>query len=198
MHGRDGEVRAWDFRRSSASSRRSLPGAAVCSPRPAGHASRCSGRPFGRVAVRYSVRALMILVLVVGGGLGWLVRCAHSQRDAVSAVRRAGGTAWYDWQLKESRPDPNFPRMWPTPERPRRHMMEAELKELSRLYAAPPASVMGWLADHGEVDYFGNVIQVSLNRLGSDEDVAAIGDLGRLEILDLSTSSVADAGLGSI
>jgi hypothetical protein len=81
------------------------------------------GRARRRVVVRLSLRDLMILVL--GGGLGWLVRRAHSQRDAVTAVRRAG-SAWYDWQLKDGRPDPDFPRMWPAPERPRQHMMKAE------------------------------------------------------------------------
>lgn len=42
----------------------------------------------------------MVLVLLVGGGLGWAVHVARVQRDAVAAIERAGGKAYYDWQLK--------------------------------------------------------------------------------------------------
>ena len=35
---------------------------------------------------RFSVRAIMMLVLVVAAGLGWLVRSAHIQRDAVAVI----------------------------------------------------------------------------------------------------------------
>ena len=45
---------------------------------------------------RFSLRALMVLVLLIGAGLGWLVRSAHVQRDAVAAVRRAGGSVSID------------------------------------------------------------------------------------------------------
>lgn len=51
-----------------------------------------------RFVVRFSLRVMMILVLVVGGGLGWIVRHARIQREALAGVKRAGGTAWYDWQ----------------------------------------------------------------------------------------------------
>lgn len=41
--------------------------------------------------LRPSVRGLIVLVLVVGAGLGWLVRCAQIQREAVAAIQNAGG-----------------------------------------------------------------------------------------------------------
>jgi hypothetical protein len=44
------------------------------------------------------MRGLIVLVLVIGGGLGWVVREAHMQRDAVAAVVKAGGTVLYDWR----------------------------------------------------------------------------------------------------
>jgi hypothetical protein len=34
----------------------------------------------------------MVLVLIVGGGLGWFVRRATVQRDAVEAITAAGGS----------------------------------------------------------------------------------------------------------
>ena len=53
--------------------------------------------------LRVSLRALMIIVLVLGCGLGWVVRRAHVQRDAVAAIERCGGRVWYDWEVRRSR-----------------------------------------------------------------------------------------------
>ena len=38
--------------------------------------------------LRFSVRGLLVLVLVIGAGLGWIVRQAHVQRDAVAALAK--------------------------------------------------------------------------------------------------------------
>ncbi len=46
--------------------------------------------------VQLSVRALMALVLILGAGLGWIVHQACVQRDAVAAIKRAGGRVVYD------------------------------------------------------------------------------------------------------
>jgi hypothetical protein len=40
----------------------------------------------------------MVLVLIVGGGLGWVIHRAHAQRDAVAAIKRVGGHVGYSWQ----------------------------------------------------------------------------------------------------
>ena len=42
------------------------------------------------------MRGLIIFVLLVGVALGWLVRSAHIQRDAVAAIKRAGGRVLYE------------------------------------------------------------------------------------------------------
>ena len=52
-----------------------------------------------RRRLRVSLRGLMVLVLVVGGGLGWQVYRLRSQRLAVAAIRAAGGTVLYDYQF---------------------------------------------------------------------------------------------------
>ncbi len=53
---------------------------------------RFSRRKTGiRARSRLSVRALMVLVLVCGGWLGWVVHRARVQKDAVAAIERAGG-----------------------------------------------------------------------------------------------------------
>jgi hypothetical protein len=36
--------------------------------------------------LRFRVRGLLVLLLVIGGGLGWIVHQAHVQRDAVAAI----------------------------------------------------------------------------------------------------------------
>jgi hypothetical protein len=49
----------------------------------------------GRRWLRVSARGL--IVLVFGAVLGWVVRSARDQRDAVRAIEEAGGSVEYDW-----------------------------------------------------------------------------------------------------
>ena len=49
-----------------------------------------------RQCFHMSVRVLMVLVLVFGGGFGWVVHRARVQREAVAAIERAGGAVGYD------------------------------------------------------------------------------------------------------
>ena len=44
-----------------------------------------------RAWLRFSIRAMMLLVLVVGLWLGWQVNNARNQQAAVAAVKRSGG-----------------------------------------------------------------------------------------------------------
>ena len=81
--------------------------------------------------LRFSVRGLIVLVLVIGAGLGWIVREAHIQRDAVAAIKKAGGSVKYDWEWSE----------WEV--------------DSGRETRAPR-----WLVDLIGVDYFGHVTAV--------------------------------------
>src|SRR5262249_51645408 len=56
--------------------------------------------------LRTSVRGLIVLVLLVGASLGWLVRSARIQREAVAAIERAGGRVEYDWHERNG-------QIWP-------------------------------------------------------------------------------------
>ena len=40
--------------------------------------------------LRFSIRGLIVLVLFTGGGLGWLIRGARIQREAVAALEKCG------------------------------------------------------------------------------------------------------------
>jgi hypothetical protein len=56
-----------------------------------------ASRPWRRF-LRFSVRGMIVLVLVIAGWLGWLVRSARIQREAVAAIERFGGRVSYDWE----------------------------------------------------------------------------------------------------
>jgi hypothetical protein len=56
--------------------------------------------------LRFSVRGLILLVLVVGAGLGWIVSEARIQREVVSEIVKAGGNVTYDWQWSHRWPVP--------------------------------------------------------------------------------------------
>ena len=52
--------------------------------------------------LRFSVRGMIVLVLVIGGWLGWIVRSARIQRDAVAAIQRTGGSVQYHLESMNS------------------------------------------------------------------------------------------------
>jgi Leucine Rich repeat len=122
-----------------------------------------------RHLLRFSLRGLMIVVLVVGGGLGWIVHRAQVQHDSVAEIRGAGGIVLYEWQFKNGQPAGN---------------------------GTPRAS--SWLEKRIGVDYFQNVTYVSLPSSGADRELVAIGHLGRLETLMLGGASVSDEGLSHL
>ena len=41
--------------------------------------------------LRFRMRTLIVLVLLVGGGLGWIVHDVTIERDAVAVIEKAGG-----------------------------------------------------------------------------------------------------------
>jgi Leucine rich repeat len=123
-----------------------------------------------KVPRRMSVRALMMLVLVLGGMLGWVVHLAHVQRDAVAAIRSGGGQVTYDWQLKVLPIDPRGRPKAPT-----------------------------WLLDYLGDDYFGHVEQVELGPRNVDAVIKQVGQLDKLRRLRFFTgidlSPLASAGI---
>ena len=55
-----------------------------------------TGRP--RRRYRLSVQAVMAVVLILAVLLGWFVRRAQVQREAVAAIEKSGGQVVYYWQ----------------------------------------------------------------------------------------------------
>jgi Leucine-rich repeat (LRR) protein len=64
-----------------------------------------------------SLRVLMLLVLVIGGGQGWWSYRARVQRQAVAEIEAAGGRVLYDWRAPKdvctSLYDSTLPPPWP-------------------------------------------------------------------------------------
>jgi len=116
--------------------------------------------------LRFSVRGLIVVVFVIGAALGWIVRSARMQRDAVAAVERAGGSVGYDLGWTD---DP----------------------ALRNRGSWAPA----WLVDTLGVDYFVGVVDASFSGNCSDRELAHTGHLSRLEQLSLTRSRISDAGL---
>jgi hypothetical protein len=120
----------------------------------------------------------MIIVLLLGGMLGWVVHLAHVQRDAVAAIRAGGGDVTYDWQLKRL---PNGNARFDPKGRPR----------------APK-----WLLDHLGPDYFGHVEFISVGRRNSDAVLKRVGQLDKLRRIrfyaGIDLTPVLSAGLQSL
>lgn len=130
---------------------------------------RESGRATrGRLVFRLSVRALMVLVLLIGGGAGWVVHRARVQKEAVAAIEQAGGRVVYDWAWKDGHPAPRGAK----PAWPKR------------------------LVDTVGPDYFGNVVAVYPAKSTDDTLMLHIGQLRSLQLLNLNgRKSVTDLGL---
>jgi internalin A len=121
--------------------------------------------------LRFSVQGLIVFVIVVGAGLGWFVRQAHVQRDAVAAIRRAECSVMYNWEWSDGKSIPGG-KPW-----------------------APR-----WLVNLIGVDYFGHVTVVGCSTYpsASDATLADIGRLTRLQLLYANSPYLGDAGLAHL
>ncbi len=127
-------------------------------------------RPW-RGFLRFSVRGLIVLVLVVGAWLGWLVRSARIQREAVAAIKAADGGVFYDWEWSNG---------------------------VSILGGKPWSP--RWLVDLIGIDYSGHVAFVGLvsSSPATDAAIRQLGCLTRLDELNLQHSSVNDVSLAGV
>ncbi len=119
--------------------------------------------------LRLSVQGLIVLALVMGTGLGWLVRSTRIQREAVAAITTAGGSVKYDWEWNNGNDIPGG-KPW-----------------------AP-----GWLVDLIGVDYFGHFAAAELLFNRDEAPMASIGNLTRLQLLSVFESSITDADLAHL
>ena len=125
-------------------------------------------RPWRRFP-RFSVRGLIVLVFVIGAGLGWTVRPAHVQRDAVAAIRKAGGSVSYNSELS-----------------------------IEKYLPAGQTGALSSLVNLVGIDYFGHVTEACADNMSAatlDEVLPKVGRLAQVQSLRLSNSAISDAGL---
>src|SRR5262245_4332332 len=121
-----------------------------------------------RRRLRLSVRALMVVVLITGGVLGWVIHRARVQREAVAAIRQAGGSvSYHDQSMPRSSGNDWWPR-W-------------------------AADILG--IDYFD-DVRSVFLESKESDL--EAELAHVGRLRRLEELYLAGSQVTDAGLASL
>ena len=126
---------------------------------------------------------MMILVLVFGAWLGWFVRRVQVQKDAVAAIQKAGGTVMtFEWRNGGSNP---YRNSW-----------------IPEWLGGDEAWMPLWMTRGAGLEYFGNVVDVSLiptrandPQAANDATLAFVGQLGRLQGLRLNSTAIADAGL---
>lgn len=137
-------------------------------------------RPIGRLFVGISIRRLLAFVLVLGLLLGWYVRGVRIQQAAVAAIQATGGSVTYDTQSLD--------------ELPIFHYKPFGLKWFFHPRELSPK----WLVDRIGLDCTGAVVQAYLGPKADDETMVQVGQLDRLESLNLSGTSVTDAGLAHV
>lgn len=135
--------------------------------------------------VRLTVRGLIVLALITGAGLGWIARNARIQRDAVAAIKSAGGWCWYDWETGVG--ENNDDGIWMPLSKPDwQEWLEA------------------WIGE----GYFGDVAWVTLynnqeesmsesRKRGLDATLANMGCFSRLEKLELVGTQADDEALAN-
>ncbi len=114
-------------------------------------------RPSWRHRLKLNLWQLVVIVLLLGGVLGYIVRSAHVQRDAVAAINRGGGKVRYDFQVVTTPAggaqfNPNAKPGWPK-----------------------------WLLDSLGPDFFGHVTWVVVGPEDPDAVMVHVGNLKRLE-----------------
>ena len=128
-----------------------------------------SAVPVARL-LRFSVRALIILVLMIGAWLGWFVRSARIQREAVAVITRAGGVK-YNWGWTSGDYNPGVKPLKP-----------------------------GNLADRIGVDYFAHVTDIRLfwSSTAINEAIVQVGRLNRVERVIVHQFSVSEARVAQL
>jgi hypothetical protein len=112
-----------------------------------------SKSPTWRRNLRFSVRGLVLLVLMFGVWLGWTAYRVRIQRDAIKAIRQAGGRIEYNWEWANGAKIPNGKPRWPK-----------------------------WVVDLVDINYLGHVTKVALwSDTASDENLVHISQLDRHE-----------------
>ncbi len=124
-----------------------------------------------RIRLRFSIRALLLMVLVFAVYLGYQSHRARNQRDAVAFIRDSGGRVFFDYQLDENDFGIINPRL------------------------PGPDWLRGLLGD----DYFQAIVTDDLNGTDvSDSDLVHLAKIPRIRYLRLARTNVTDKGMEAV
>ena len=131
-------------------------------------ATAAVARPW-RKYMRISVRGLIVAVLVLGGGLGWVVNRARVHREAVAAIERAGGSVKYEWDFAGWQFNSGGEPAW-----------------------------LKWLLKNAGPNYVAHIEVADLTRGATDENVRPVAGLKSLETLILRKAKITGPGLAPV
>lgn len=139
-----------------------------------------------RRRLRFGLRTLFLVMTLIGVGLGiWLGHLAR-QREAIAAIRRAGGAVIYDFQEAEAHP------RW------LRDLVGEDCLTTEKLWVNLSASHVG----EETFEHLKSLRQVdTLHLYGatlSDWELEILGSMRGLRTLNLSRTNINDAGLTQI
>ncbi len=148
--------------------------------------------PTNRRRFRFSLRTLLIVVVLLSLPLGWFalkLRQAERQRQAVEAIREAGGYVSYDYEFSGQEP--------PSPARLTGLLGEdffADVVYVNLDYPAKAGDV-----DLEQVETLTALSGLSLSRTQvTDEGLVHLKGLTKLESLGLWDTQITDAGLAHL
>jgi hypothetical protein len=151
--------------------------------------------------LRVSVRVMIAGVLLTGMALGWVARSASIQRRAVLAVRRGGGSVWYDAHSANGADAGAVHASWADAIK---HYLEVDYFNSVVVIQGfdPPVRIPEQGVTEGLFDHIANLDRLQmLNFHGpavTNDRLACLTHLTELQVLWLQNTRVADAGLQSL
>ncbi|SIO27336.1 hypothetical protein SAMN05444166_3386 [Singulisphaera sp. GP187] len=158
-------------------------------PTPSENRATESGKPSRTLELlpkrlHLSLGAMMIGVLGIGGGLGWVANRAHVQRDAVAAItklrRNTRATLYYDWQyVAGQNAKPSGPKWM------------SEALGMFDVNAKPRGP--RWLRDALGPDVFDTVVNVNIEGDNVDDELLEnVGKLHGVEFVSIQGHAAPD------
>lgn len=173
---------------------------------------------------RFSLRSFLVAVTLIAVGLGWFFSSVENERRAAEAIRAAGGTIVYDWQIRPPDAAPDFEPQPPGPEWLRNRLgshwfdsivevnlnryrnprvkaqFSALVRQLAKLRSLREISIGGQGLEYDEYCALAGMKQVEILRLRLDQeireaDVRALAGASGLREIHISYARISAAAL---